>query len=263
MAICRSGEHDALHAVSHGTTEMLAKSISITGKIADEVDPIDAPLRDELIPGFAARPVRSAWTVCKRTIDIVVAAVALTLALPFVVVVAVLIKLDTPGPVFFRQRRYGRGLEPFTIWKFRTMRAGVSSGLHECYIAALAEGIYDADPGLKKLTNDPRVTRIGRLLRKTSVDEVPQLLNVLRGEMSLVGPRPALRYELDHYAAAHFDRFLVRPGITGLWQVSGRNSLGFTDMLDLDVAYAHGCGARMDATILLRTPRAVWGARAA
>lgn len=206
---------------------------------------------------------RLAWRIFKRSFDIVMAAIALALALALFAVVAVLIKADTRGPLFFRQRRYGRDLRPFTVWKFRTMHDGVSSALHEHYIAALAAGIHDDDAGLKKLTADPRVTRLGALLRRTSIDELPQLINVLCGQMSLVGPRPALEYELDHYAAIHFDRFLVRPGLTGLWQVSGRSRLGFTEMLDLDVAYAHGSGPRMDASILLRTPRAVVHSQAA
>jgi lipopolysaccharide/colanic/teichoic acid biosynthesis glycosyltransferase len=227
-----------------------------------------------LAPPAAAAPVAAApavaglkrspaWGVAKRTVDIVAALLILTLALPVLVVVAVLIKLDSPGKLLFRQRRYGRDLAPFTVLKFRTMHAGVSSAPHERYIADLAAGVHDNEPGLKKLAHDPRVTRAGALLRKTSLDELPQLLNVLRGEMSLVGPRPALEYELDQYDALHFDRFLVRPGLTGLWQVSGRNLLGFTDMLDLDVEYAHGCGPRMDAMILLRTPRALVRSQAA
>lgn len=203
------------------------------------------------------------WNIAKRALDIVVAVVLITTMLPLLAVIAVLIKLDSPGSLFFRQRRFGRDLEPFTVWKFRTMCEGASSAAHERYIAEAAAGVHDGVAGLKKLTEDPRVTGAGALLRRASLDELPQLLNVLRGEMSLVGPRPALEYELDHYAAAHFDRFLVRPGLTGLWQVSGRSRLGFTDMLELDVQYAHACGPRMDAMILLRTPLAVARSQAA
>ncbi|MGI8729587.1 MAG: sugar transferase [Solirubrobacteraceae bacterium] len=203
------------------------------------------------------------WSVGKRLIDIVGALLILTLALPVLAIAAVLVKLDSPGVLFYRQRRYGLDLRPFMVVKLRTMRDGASSKMHERYIAALAAGELDGDPGLKKLTADPRITRVGALLRKTSIDELPQLLNVLRGEMSLVGPRPALEYELDHYAAIHFDRFLLRPGLTGLWQVSGRNTLGFREMLELDVAYVHGCSPRIDAMILLRTPLALISSQAA
>lgn len=241
-------------------------SMSDEASIANRVEPVEsavavAPGSDD--PERRSRAGSRAWPILKRTFDIGVAIVTLTLLLPVLALIALSIKIDTPGALLFRQRRYGRDLRPFTVWKFRTMHEGVSSAAHERYIAALAHGRYDDDPGLKKLTGDPRVTRCGALLRKMSLDELPQLVNVLRGQMSLVGPRPALEYELDHYAAVHFDRFLVRPGITGLWQVSGRNRLGFIQMLDLDVAYAHDCGPRMDTKILLRTPLAVLSSDAA
>lgn len=213
--------------------------------------------------GFSSARDSRTWNVAKRTFDIFAATIMLIFTLPIIPVVALLIKSETPGTLLFRQRRYGRNLKPFTVWKFRTMHQGSSPEMHRCYIAAVAAGALGDDHGLKKLTGDPRVTRAGAFLRRTSMDELPQLLNVLRGEMSFVGPRPALEYELDHYAAIHFDRFLVRPGLTGLWQVSGRSRLGFTDMLDLDVVYAHRCGLRMDALILLRTPLAVLGCQAA
>lgn len=203
------------------------------------------------------------WHVVKRAFDVIIATALLIVALPLLILIAGLVKLDSPGPVIFRQRRYGRRLEPFTVWKFRTMHDGASPEAHRQYIAGLAAGAHNGQAGLKKLTGDPRVTGLGAVLRRTSLDELPQLVNVLRGDMSLVGPRPALEYEFEHYAAVHFDRFLVRPGLTGLWQVSGRSLLGFEDMLDLDVTYARGCGPGLDAMILLRTPRAVLVGRAA
>lgn len=193
----------------------------------------------------------------KRCMDLL-AAPALLLALsPLLALIALALKLDSPGPVLFRQRRLGLRMQPFTVLKFRTMRADAPSALHETYIAQLAGGRGPATNGLKKLTDDPRVTRVGAILRRTSLDELPQLLNVVAGHMSLVGPRPAIDYELVHYAPEHYERFAVRPGLTGLWQVLGRSELGFLEMLDLDVEYARLAGLGLDARILLRTPRAV------
>jgi lipopolysaccharide/colanic/teichoic acid biosynthesis glycosyltransferase len=182
---------------------------------------------------------------------------------PVLAVVAVLIKRDSPGPVLFRQVRYGRRVRPFTVLKFRTMTTGSSPAVHRAYIASLARGGSPAGEGLHKLTDDVRVTRVGRVLRATSADELPQLINVLLGQMSVVGPRPAIDYELEHYEPEHFARFDVKPGLTGLWQVSGRSRLGFREMLDLDVEYARRCGPRLDLRILLRTPRALFDGGAA
>jgi lipopolysaccharide/colanic/teichoic acid biosynthesis glycosyltransferase len=146
------------------------------------------------------------------------AALALVMLLALVlVIVAIAIRLDSPGPVFFRQRRRGLGGRPFTVLKFRTMADGASPEVHRHYIEQLAAG-EAGGPGLKKLTDDPRVTRVGRVLRKLSLDELPQLANVVAGQMSLVGPRPAIDYELEHYQPHHYERFEVKPGLTGLWR---------------------------------------------
>lgn len=211
-----------------------------------------------------APPDFSAWAVAKRAIDLVVAVLLLVLLMPLLALLAVLVALDSPGPVLFRQTRQGLGRRPFTVFKFRTMRHGAAADLHRRYIAKLAREGDTAPAGeLKKLTADPRITRGGRFLRKTSLDELPQLINVVRGEMSLVGPRPALDYELEHYRPEHFERFEVRPGITGLWQVSGRSALGFHEMLELDSEYARRQGPLLDAAILARTPVALVRNRAA
>ena len=185
--------------------------------------------------------------------DVVLAAIVLAVFSPLLVVIAAAIKLDTRGPVLFKQARLGRRLEEFTVLKFRTMKFDSSPELHRAYIAKLAAGQADEDD-IKKLTKDPRITRVGGFLRRTSLDELPQLVNVLRGQMSLVGPRPALEYELEHYQDRHFERFAVRPGMTGLWQVSGRNRIGFTEMLDLDVDYARNSRFLLDMKILVKTP---------
>ncbi len=185
------------------------------------------------------------------------AALLLITLAPLFAVIALAVALDTRGPVLFRQERVGRDRRRFRVLKFRTMHAGVSPEAHRRYIAKLAAGGGCQDGGLKKLTRDDRITRVGRVLRRTSLDELPQLVNVLKGEMSLIGPRPALAYELEHYADEHYERFGVRPGLTGLWQVSGRNQVGFIEMLDLDIQYVRTTSPRTDALILLRTPLAV------
>lgn len=194
----------------------------------------------------------------QRLVDVVLASSALVATAPALAVAAAAIKLEDGGSVLFRQRRCGRDQEPFTVLKLRTMAPQASSARHEAYIAELAAvpGRADEDR-LHKLTGDPRVTRVGRWLRRLSLDEVPQFLNVIAGDMSVVGPRPALDYELQHYARHHFERFAVRPGLTGLWQVSGRNRLGFIEMLELDVEYARRRSTWLDLRILLRTPAAI------
>jgi lipopolysaccharide/colanic/teichoic acid biosynthesis glycosyltransferase len=197
-----------------------------------------------------------AGQAARRAFDVTAATILVLVLTPLLLLVALLIKLDSPGPVFFRQRRLGRDALPFTILKFRTMVTDAAPDLHSRYIAQLAAGEPGSDTGLKKLTDDPRVTRLGRTLRKFSIDELPQLFNVIAGHMALVGPRPSIEYELEYYEPAHFARFAVRPGITGLWQVSGRNKTGFKEMLDLDAEYAANATFATDLRILARTPRA-------
>jgi lipopolysaccharide/colanic/teichoic acid biosynthesis glycosyltransferase len=201
---------------------------------------------------------RGPWPAAKRAIDVVGAAVLLVVLSPMLILTAVAVRLDSRGPALFRQERIGLGGATFRVAKFRSMRADADDELHRRYIEQLAAG-EGAEDGLKKLTADPRVTRVGALLRSTSLDELPQLLNVLAGDMSLIGPRPALAYELEHYRPQHFERFAVRPGMTGLWQVSGRANLGFMEMLDLDAQYARSGGPAMDVRIALLTPRALVG----
>jgi lipopolysaccharide/colanic/teichoic acid biosynthesis glycosyltransferase len=138
------------------------------------------------------------------------------------------------------------------------MHDGATADSHRRYIASLAAGDEDEAPGLKKLVDDPRVTRVGRVLRRCSLDELPQFANVLAGSMSLIGPRPAIVYEVEHYLPHHYERFGVRPGLSGLWQVSGRNAIGFNEMLDLDVEYARNAGFTTDLRVFLRTPLAMF-----
>jgi lipopolysaccharide/colanic/teichoic acid biosynthesis glycosyltransferase len=198
----------------------------------------------------------------KRIVDLSLGLVLIVLILPVMLLIALAVKLDSRGPVLFRQRRLGLDREPFIVLKFRTMAADSSPELHKRYIAELASSHRNGDMAgngngngdIKKLTADPRVTTVGRFLRRTSLDELPQLFNTVGGSMSLIGPRPALEYELEHYQQRHYKRFQVRPGITGLWQVSGRNRLDFHEMLDLDVEYSEDPTLATDIRILARTP---------
>lgn len=197
----------------------------------------------------------------KRSTDVVLATVMLICFAPLFALAAIAIRLNSPGPVFFRQRRIGRDGCEFTMVKFRSMAMDATPDSHRRYIESLARlparPTARGEAGLLKLTDDPRVTGVGAVLRKLSIDEAPQLLNVLAGQMSIVGPRPAVPYELDVYMPEHFERFRVRPGITGLWQVSGRNRLGFYEMLDLDVEYVRRQGFAYDIALILRTPVAI------
>lgn len=195
--------------------------------------------------------------VSKRVLDIVIALIALVLTLPFCLAVAVAIKLDSPGPIFFRQERTGRGRQTFRIFKFRTMSA--DAWARRASVAASNE----VDGPLFKMQRDPRVTRVGRVLRRTSFDELPQLINVLAGEMSIVGPRPLPTEESDELDGAALSRFEVAPGITGLWQVSGRSDLTYADLQHLDSVYVRSWSLLWDLRIILATPRSVFGARGA
>jgi len=203
----------------------------------------------------------------KRGLDVLGSAALLTLLAPVFVVLAACVRLTSRGPVFFRQTRVGEGGVGFTMLKFRTMQPDASPALHKDYVsqfikAAASDG--KADSGVFKLTNDPRITPIGRFLRRTSMDELPQLWNVLRGDMSLVGPRPPLPYEVEQYKSWHCRRvYDAKPGVTGLWQVTGRSRTTFDEMVRLDLRYARAKSLWLDVKILLATPGAVIGGKGA
>jgi lipopolysaccharide/colanic/teichoic acid biosynthesis glycosyltransferase len=195
-------------------------------------------------------------TIAGRILDVTIAGVVLVVLVPVIAITALAVRLSSPGPVLFRQRRLGRGMRPFTVLKFRTMRADADSKLHREYVQALISTDPEPDDGrggLYKLVVDPRVTKVGRFLRSWSIDEVPQLLNVLRGEMSLVGPRPVIEYEVEQYPDWYMRRFAVKPGLTGLWQVSGRNEKTYEEMIRFDVEYAERRTLGLDLRILART----------
>ena len=203
--------------------------------------------------------------VAIRLLDLTGATLGLLLLSPLLLVVAVAIKLDSPGRVFFRQRRLGKDLEPFSVAKFRTMGEGADSGAHRTHIEEMiADGDRQGTRPMTKLQEDARVTRVGSFLRRTSIDELPQLWNVLRGEMSLVGPRPPIQYEVDRYPPEAFRRFAVKPGVTGLWQVRGRSLLTFKQMIELDAEYAETRSLGLNMKILLLTlPTVIHGKGAA
>jgi exopolysaccharide biosynthesis polyprenyl glycosylphosphotransferase len=191
--------------------------------------------------------------VVKRAIDLAGALALLAVGWPLLAIIAVAIKLDSPGPVMFRQLRVGQNHKPFSRYKFRTMRVGA-----ELEVESLRDQ-NEADGPLFKIRRDPRVTRVGQALRRTSLDELPQLFNVFRGEMSLVGPRPPIPEEVEHYQAWHKRRLAVPPGMTGLWQVSGRSELTFDEMVLLDLYYIEHWSPWLDFSILLRTIPTVLG----
>jgi lipopolysaccharide/colanic/teichoic acid biosynthesis glycosyltransferase len=200
----------------------------------------------------------------KRFMDVVGSVIALTFNAPVFLGIALMIKMSSKGPVFFRQQRIGQHGEPFTFLKFRTMQVNNDPGLHREYVQKLIAGRAEPAPsngnghGVYKIKSDPRVTKFGSFLRRTSLDELPQLINVLRGEMSLVGPRPPIKYEVDAYDIWHRSRLLeAKPGITGLWQVNGRSRVKFDDMVRLDIRYARTWSVWLDIKILLQTPHAV------
>jgi exopolysaccharide biosynthesis polyprenyl glycosylphosphotransferase len=220
--------------------------------------------RGEYVPGqgmplFELRPPVLAGTdwALKRAFDLAVSAIVVVAGIPLWLLIAVAIKLDSRGPILYRDRRIGVGEREFGMLKFRTMVEDASEQQDEL------EERNEAPGALFKIRRDPRVTRVGRLLRKLSLDELPQLLNVLRGQMSLVGPRPLPIRDYEKLEAWHRKRYLVLPGITGLWQISGRSNLTFDDLVRLDFYYIENWSIWLDISILIKTPFAILSGRGA
>jgi len=228
--------------------------------------PADLALYPDQTP--EADPKRAS-RVIKRAIDILGSSCAIVVLSPILLGIALAVKLTSRGPVLFRQERVGQYGTQFTFFKFRSMYLANDETIHKTYVTRFISGKHESDAPAErdhvfKIKDDPRVTRIGKLLRRSSLDELPQLINVLRGEMSLVGPRPPLPYEVDCYELWHKRRLLtVTPGITGLWQVSGRSRVRFDDMVRLDLKYAETWSVWLDIKILLRTPAAVFSGQGA
>jgi lipopolysaccharide/colanic/teichoic acid biosynthesis glycosyltransferase len=225
----------------------------------------ERPSNPTLYPDLTQREdARKVVRVMKRVMDIVGSTLALIVLTPALLLIAAAVKANSKGPVLFRQRRIGQYGKSFVFLKFRSMYTDNDAAVHKAYVQQLIAGKADKHPtggnghGVYKLTKDSRITRVGAFLRKTSMDELPQLLNVLKGEMSLVGPRPPVPYELEAYETWHRRRLLeAKPGITGLWQVSGRSRVKFDDMVRLDLHYARTYSPWIDIKILLRTPAVV------
>jgi len=191
----------------------------------------------------------------KRAIDVFGSLAALIVLSPLILIISLMIKMTSKGPVFFKQKRVGQFGKEFTFLKFRSMYVNSDPGIHQEYIRRLIDRKVDEGGGAYKIKNDPRVTPLGRILRKSSLDELPQFLNVLNGEMSLVGPRPPIPYEFESYSLWHRRRILeAKPGITGAWQVYGRSRTTFDEMVRMDLRYIRNQSLWLDVKILLKTP---------
>jgi lipopolysaccharide/colanic/teichoic acid biosynthesis glycosyltransferase len=225
----------------------------------------ERPSNPTLYPDLDKREdAQAGRRIVKRTMDILVSLLVLTLGSPVFLLIAVAIKLTSRGPVFYRQRRVGQYGKSFSFLKFRSMYDGNDSTVHKEYVRQMIAGIAPKNPGkgngkaVYKLTEDSRITPVGTFLRRFSLDELPQFINVLKGDMSLVGPRPPIDYEVERYDLWHRRRVLeAKPGLTGLWQVNGRNRIAFDEMVRLDLRYVKSWSPWLDLTILLRTPKAM------
>ncbi|MEX2445727.1 MAG: sugar transferase [Dehalococcoidia bacterium] len=215
-------------------------------------------MTDESLRVAQARDPHPGYTMCKRTLDVAVAVTALCALAPLLGLVALLVKSSSRGPVFFSQERCGLGGSTFHMLKFRTMVADAEQQLAEMTVRAAEGGIVAVDAPVFKSQHDPRVTRIGRYLRRLSIDELPQLVNVLRGEMSLVGPRPLVVEEALLLPEPARVRHAVRPGLTCIWQTSGRSRVPYERRLEMDIEYATRRSLWLDIALLARTPRAVF-----
>ena len=218
-----------------------------------------ADKRLAVYPEFKSTSVKKVTQdVCKRCMDVSIAAVMLAFTFPLFIIFSILIKIDSWGPVFYRQKRIGFGGKRFTFLKFRSMYMNNDDAVHKTFIRDFIHGHNtegNGETNVFKIEQDQRVTRVGRFLRKTSLDELPQLINVLRGEMSLVGPRPAIPYEVDEYHIWHRRRVMeIKPGITGFWQVYGRSISSFEKMVRMDIQYIKYRNLLLDIILLLKTP---------
>ena len=200
------------------------------------------------------------YPAAKRLFDILIAGMMLIVLAPVMAIVALAIKLDSSGPVIFRQTRIGKNHRPFTFLKFRSMYDKADTKVHEQFVKSLING---SQTPAYKLTTDKRITRVGAFIRETSLDELPQLFNVLRGDMSMVGPRPPIPYEVAEYKDWHHRRLAVEPGLTGFWQVQGRSLVSFDDMVKMDIAYIDQRSLSLDLALLVQTVPAVLSGRGA
>jgi exopolysaccharide biosynthesis polyprenyl glycosylphosphotransferase len=251
--------HDVLVPLLRSLRD-LSVQVDFVPRLFEAVGPVASVQLVEGLPLVSLPPMRTSRLArrAKRVADAAIAASILLVTFPLLAWIAWRIKRDSPGPVLFRQTRLGEGQKPFTLLKFRTMSVGTDAEPHREYVRAIMD--VNASPSannLFKLDRSKDVTQVGAWLRRASLDELPQLVNVVRGDMSLVGPRPCLAYETELFEPHHFDRFLVPAGMTGLWQVTARAHSTFKEALDLDASYARSWSLRLDATLLVRTPLAL------
>ena len=208
---------------------------------------------------------RDLYPTLKRLLDIMVAGLMIVVLSPIMAIVALAIKLDSTGPVVFRQTRIGKNHRPFTFYKFRSMQHKADTTIHQQFVKQLINGNVSSSNGnvTYKLTCDKRITKVGAFIRKTSIDELPQLFNILKGDMSLVGPRPPIAYEVAEYKDWHHRRLAVTPGLTGLWQVRGRSLVSFDEMVAMDITYVEQRSMLLDLTLLAQTIPVVMSGRGA
>jgi len=224
---------------------------------------LDEPFNIYLYPDLTHKSIGKTFSLgVKKVIDLVGSVTGLLLFSPIFIIIAAAIKLTSPGPVFFKQERVGQNGKIFPLLKFRSMKTNCDASTHKEYIKKFINDQNNCatEPGVFKLTNDSRITKVGNFLRKTSLDELPQIINVLKGDMSVVGPRPPIPYECELYDIWHRRRLLsCKPGITGLWQVTGRSRTTFDEMVRLDLQYIREWNLLLDLKIILKTPKAVIG----
>ena len=250
-------ESDVTH---HALLEIIDKAQSTTANVRLVSELYNIIPEKVLLEKYLGVPIvkmpqnyeNALFSVYKRVFDIVVTVIGLMIMAIPMAVIALMIKLTSKGPVFYNHTRIGKDCKPFEFYKFRTMQVGADDKLHREFVSDLINA-KDNGGEIKKITNDPRVTSVGRILRKTSLDELPQLFNVLKGDMSLVGPRPCMPYELEQYQEWHRRRLAVIPGCTGLWQVAGRSAVDFNDMVILDLFYIDNMSPLFDLRIIFRT----------
>jgi lipopolysaccharide/colanic/teichoic acid biosynthesis glycosyltransferase len=256
-------------ALENNVTSDKARLLTVTYRLFPHAEDVlsGKRTRNGFYPDLSPRrPSNMQTETAKRLMDIFGSVVALVVFLPAIVAITLLVKLTSEGPILFSQERVGQHGRLFRFFKFRTMHVNNDSQIHREYVTKLIAGKEDpkANGGIYKLANDPRITPLGRFLRKSSLDELPQLFNVLMSDMSLVGPRPPLPYEYERYQVWHKRRVMeLKPGLTGLWQVKGRSRTTFDEMVRMDLRYANTKSLWTDCTILLQTPGAVLSGRGA
>jgi lipopolysaccharide/colanic/teichoic acid biosynthesis glycosyltransferase len=223
------------------------------GVAATEVDPPPARIEAPEIPEVPEAPTRLGYRIAKRTLDLTASSIGLVVLSPLFAGIAAAVRLDSPGPILIRQERVGLGGRPFACFKFRTMHVSSDESAHRRHVSRLIRENEADEATWLPIEQDARVRRLGAILRRSHLDELPQLIHIIRGDMSLVGPRPAIPYEVELYQPWHLRRMAVKPGLTGLWQVSAWGKLSFDEGVKLDLDYIERRSLGLDITIVLRT----------